>query len=96
MVDQIDLIATVASAFSEFAKLATKNTMNLFDLKEELENLVRVFNDEGNIYLHANKQISPINMDRVYLSRIFTNLITNAKQAEREKIYHQSGCRVGQ
>jgi signal transduction histidine kinase len=25
-------------------------------------------------------------MDRVYLSRIFTNLITNAKQAEREGI----------
>ena len=25
-------------------------------------------------------------MDRVYLSRIFTNLITNAKQAEREGV----------
>jgi signal transduction histidine kinase len=32
----------------------------------------------------SNKQEIPINMDRVYLSRIFTNLITNAKQAERE------------
>lgn len=55
-------------------------------MKEELENLVRVFNEEGNIYLHVNKQNIPINMDRVYLSRIFTNLITNAKQAEREGV----------
>jgi nitrogen fixation/metabolism regulation signal transduction histidine kinase len=85
LVDQIDLIATVASAFSEFAKLPPKHDEH-FDLKEELENLVRVFNEEGNIYLHVNKQNIPINMDRVYLSRIFTNLITNAKQAEREGI----------
>lgn len=85
LVDQIDLIATVASAFSEFAKLPPKHDEH-FDLKEELENLVRVFNEEGNIYLHVNKQNIPINMDRVYLSRIFTNLITNAKQAERDGI----------
>lgn len=85
LVDQIDLVATVASAFSEFAKLPPKNDEN-FDLKEELENLVRVFNEGGNIYLHSNRKEIPINMDRVYLSRIFTNLITNAKQAEREGV----------
>lgn len=85
LVDQIDLIATVASAFSEFAKLPKKND-EVFNLKEELVNLVRVFNEQGNIYLHTNKQEIPVNMDRVYLSRIFTNLITNAKQAEREGV----------
>lgn len=85
LVDQIDLVATVASAFSEFAKLPPKND-EIFNLKEELENLVRVFNEEGNIYLHANKNEIVVNMDRVYLSRIFTNLITNAKQAEREGV----------
>lgn len=85
LVDQIDLVATVASAFSEFAKLPLKNDEN-FDLKEELENLVRIFNEGGNIYLHTNKKEIPIYMDRVYLSRIFTNLITNAKQAERDGV----------
>ena len=85
LVDQIDLVATVASAFSEFAKLPPKNDER-FDLKDELENLVRIFNEEGSIYFHSNKQEIPINMDRVYLSRIFTNLITNAKQAEREGV----------
>ena len=64
MVDQIDLVATVASAFSEFAKLPQKNDER-FDLKDELENLVRIFfNEEGSIYFHSNKQEIPINMDR--------------------------------
>ena len=84
LVDQIDLVATVASAFSEFAKLPPKND-EYFNLKEELENLVRVFNDDGNIYFHANKDMMPVRMDRIYLSRIFTNLITNAKQAVSEQ-----------
>ena len=83
LVDQIDLVATVASAFSEFAKLPPKND-EFFNLKEELENLVRVFNDDGNIYFHANKDMMPVRMDRIYLSRIFTNMITNAKQAVSE------------
>lgn len=85
LVDQIDLIATVASAFSEFAKLPKKDD-EIFNLKEELVSLVRVFNEQGNIYLHTNKQEIMVNMDRVYLSRIFTNLITNAKQAERDGV----------
>ena len=84
LVDQIDLVATVASAFSEFAKLPPKND-EYFNLKEELENLVRVFNDDGNIYFHANKDMMPVRMDRIYLSRIFTNMITNAKQAVSEQ-----------
>lgn len=84
LVDQIDLVATVASAFSEFAKLPTKQDEQ-FDLKTEVENLVRVFNEEGNIYFHANKENILINMDRIYLSRIITNMITNAKQAISDK-----------
>ena len=84
LVDQIDLVATVASAFSEFAKLPPKNDES-FNLKEELENLVRIFNDDGNIYFHANKDLMPVRMDRIYLSRIFTNMITNAKQAVSEQ-----------
>ena len=84
LVDQIDLVATVASAFSEFAKLPPKND-EFFNLKEELENLVRVLNDDRNIYFHENKDLMPVRMDRIYLSRIFTNMITNAKQAVSEQ-----------
>ncbi|ROH96768.1 sensor histidine kinase [Chryseobacterium daecheongense] len=82
MVDQIDLIATVASAFSEFAKLPEKNN-EVINLNAEVEDILRVFNDES-IFLHTNKNNIMINMDRIYLSRIITNLVTNAKQAQSD------------
>lgn len=79
MVDQIDLIATVASAFSEFAKLPEKNN-EVINLNTEVEDILRVFNDDS-IFMHSNKNNIMISMDRIYLSRIITNLVTNAKQA---------------
>ncbi|MEN4758790.1 HAMP domain-containing sensor histidine kinase [Chryseobacterium sp. C39-AII1] len=79
MVDQIDLIATVASAFSEFAKLPEKNN-EVINLNTEVEDILRVFNDDS-IFMHSNKNNIMITMDRIYLSRIITNLVTNAKQA---------------
>ncbi|WP_370897577.1 sensor histidine kinase [Chryseobacterium gossypii] len=83
MVDQIDLIATVASAFSEFAKLPEKNN-EVINLNAEVEDILRVFNDES-IFMHSNKTNIMINMDRIYLSRIITNLVTNAKQAQSDE-----------
>ncbi len=83
MVDQIDLIATVASAFSEFAKLPEKNN-EIINLNTEVEDILRVFNDDS-IFMHSNKSNIMINMDRIYLSRIITNLVTNARQAESEE-----------
>ncbi|MDR6517006.1 HAMP domain-containing sensor histidine kinase [Chryseobacterium camelliae] len=82
MVDQIDLIATVASAFSEFAKLPEKNN-EVINVNAELEDILRVFSDD-NVFLHANKSNIMINMDRIYLSRIITNLVTNARQAKSD------------
>lgn len=82
MVDQIDLIATVASAFSEFAKLPEKNN-EVINLNNEVEDILRVFNDDS-IFLHTNKNNIMINMDRIYLSRIITNLVTNARQAQSD------------
>jgi len=83
MVDQIDLIATVASAFSEFAKLPEKNN-EVINLNNEVEDILRVFNDDS-IFIHSNKSNIMINMDRIYLSRIITNLVTNAKQAQSDE-----------
>lgn len=82
MVDQIDLIATVASAFSEFAKLPEKNN-EVINLNAEITDILRVFNDDQ-IFIHANKTNIMVNMDRIYLSRIITNLVTNAKQAQSD------------
>lgn len=82
MVDQIDLIATVASAFSEFAKLPEKNNETI-NLNAEIEDILRVFSDDS-VFIHTNKSNIMINMDKIYLSRIITNLVTNAKQAQSE------------
>ncbi len=87
MVDQIDLVATVANAFSQFAQLPEKNN-EVFDLNKEIRNIINIFSDEK-IYFHSNKEKIMIEMDKIYLSRIITNLVSNARQAsddERENI----------
>ena len=80
MIDQIDLIAAVANAFSQFAQLPEKNN-EVFSLNQEIRNIVQIFSGDR-IYVHSNQPEIKINMDRIYLNRIITNLVTNAKQAE--------------
>ena len=82
VVDQIDLVAKVASAFSQFAQLPEKNN-ELFNLNREIKNIINIFSDEK-IYFHANNDNIMINMDKIYLSRIITNLVANARQAKDE------------
>lgn len=82
LVDQIDLVATVASAFSQFAQLPEKNN-EIFDLNKEIKNIINVFSDEK-IYFHSNRDIIMVEMDKIYLSRIITNLVANARQAKHE------------
>lgn len=79
MVEQIDLIATVASAFSQFAQLPDKHN-EVFSLNKEISNILGIFNDDS-IFVHANREDIQMNMDKIYLNRIITNLVTNAKQA---------------
>ena len=82
LVDQIDLVATVANAFSQFAQLPEK-TNEVFDLNQEIKDIIHVFSDEK-IYFHANKDSIMIDMDKIYLSRMITNLVGNARQALSE------------
>ncbi|MBH1960014.1 MAG: HAMP domain-containing histidine kinase [Flavobacteriia bacterium] len=82
LVDQIDLVATVASAFSQFAQLPEKNN-EIFDVNKEIRNIINVFSDEK-IYFHSNKDQIMMEMDKIYLSRIITNLVANARQAKHD------------
>ena len=79
MVSQIDLISKVATAFSQFAQLPKRND-EVLNLNNELHNILRIFNDDK-IFVHANKENIIIQMDKIYLSRIITNLVKNALQA---------------
>ncbi|MCT3930618.1 GHKL domain-containing protein [Elizabethkingia anophelis] len=79
VVEQIDLIAEVASAFSEFAKLPEKED-TILNLNEEIKKIVDIF-DKNDIFIHSNKDNIMLKFDKIYISRIMTNLITNAQQA---------------
>lgn len=80
MVHQIDLVAMVATAFSQFAQLPEKDDEH-FNLNREVKEILNFFNDE-NLHLHVNQPVIEVNMDKIYLSRIITNLVNNAVQAK--------------
>lgn len=82
IVEQIDLIASVAGAFSQFAQLPEKQN-ETFELNSEVDSILRIFTDEK-IFVHSNKENIQIHMDKIYLNRIITNLVTNAIQAKDE------------
>ncbi len=79
VIEQIDLIAKVSSAFSQFAQLPEK-VNETFNLNKQIHSILKIFNNDR-IFVHANKENIMIHMDKIYLTRIITNLITNAKQA---------------
>lgn len=82
IIGHIDLITAVTNAFSQFAQLPERHNERI-DLNEEIKNILNVFND-GYIFFHSNERHIQIDMDKIYLSRIITNLVTNAKQATED------------
>ncbi|MGS0747750.1 ATP-binding protein [Halpernia sp. GG3] len=82
MVHQIDLVAAVATAFSQFAQLPEQQN-EVLNLNQQVKEILYVFSDE-NIHIHANQTNIEINIDKIYLSRIIVNLVTNAVQAKVE------------
>lgn len=80
LISQIDLIAEVATAFSKFVQLPEKNNEHLY-LNEEIPAILDVFGTDD-ILFSAGEDPIYMDMDRIFLTRILTNLITNAKQAE--------------
>lgn len=82
VIGQIDVISRVASAFSEFAQLPQKNDEEI-SLNKEVKNVLTIFSDE-NIFVHANHDNIKMKIDKDYLARIITNLVTNASQAKAD------------
>ena len=82
VIGQIDVITRVASAFSQFAQLPQKNDEEI-SLNKEIRNALTIFSDE-NIFIHANQDNILMKIDKDYLTRIITNLVTNASQAKSD------------
>ncbi|KFC18723.1 sensor histidine kinase [Chryseobacterium sp. FH1] len=82
VIGQIDVISRVASAFSQFAQLPEKKDEEV-SLNKEVRNALLIFSDE-NVFVHANHDDILMRIDKDYLTRIITNLVTNASQAKAD------------
>ena len=79
MIQQIDIMSSIASAFSNFAQMPNTNKVKL-NIVEEVKKSLDIFH-ESYISYHPQKSEIITNIDKIQLTRIVTNLVTNAIHA---------------
>jgi len=79
MVQQIDIMSSIASAFSNFAQMPNTNKEKL-NVVEEVKKALDIFHESYISYTPDAKEIIT-KIDKIQLTRIVTNLITNAIHA---------------
>jgi len=79
LIQQIDTMSSIASAFSNFAQMPTQKKEKL-NVVEEVKKDLSIF-QEPYIEFHPQKENIFAKLDKIQLSRIVTNLITNAIHA---------------
>ena len=81
LIQQIDTMSSIASAFSSFAEMPTqkKEKLNIID---EIKLVLNIFH-ESFIYFHHDKEEIIASLDKIQLTRVVTNLITNAIHASK-------------
>jgi len=88
LIQQIDIMSSIASAFSNFAQMPNPNKEKL-NIVEEVKKSLDIFH-EPYIKYHPSKEEIVTKMDKIQLTRIMTNLVTNAihalKNTESPKI----------
>jgi len=82
MILQIDTLTSIASAFSNFAKMPTQNN-EMLNVVAVVRQSLEIFS-ESYIFYHADKDSIIVQLDRIQLTRIITNLVKNAIQALKE------------
>ena len=79
LIQQIDIMSEIASAFSNFAEMPTANKEKL-NIVEEVKKALDIFH-EPYIRYHPDKKEITARVDKIQLTRIITNLVTNAIHA---------------
>ena len=79
LIQQIDTMSSIASAFSNFAQMPTQKKEEL-NVVEEVKKDLNIF-QESYIYYKPKKEKILAKLDKIQLSRVVTNLITNAIHA---------------
>lgn len=79
LIQQIDVMSSIASAFSDFAKMPgqKREQINLVDVVKHATELFT----ESNITFDSTAESIVVNLDKLQVVRIITNLIKNADQA---------------
>jgi len=83
LIKQIDIMSSIASAFSSFAQMPTANKEAL-NIVEEVKKSLDIFHEPYIEYLPGKETIIT-KMDKIQLTRIMTNLVTNAIHALKDK-----------
>ena len=79
IIQQIDTMSSIASAFSNFAEMPSHKKEDL-NVVEVVKKGLDIFH-ESYIYFHPEKKSIVAKLDKIQLTRIVTNLITNANHA---------------
>jgi len=82
LIQQIDTMSSIASAFSNFAQMPVQKKEEL-NVVEEVKKDLSVF-QESYIFYNPEKEKIIAKLDKIQLSRVITNLITNAIHALSE------------
>lgn len=94
MIQQIDIMSSIASAFSNFAQMPNTNKEEL-NIVEELKKSLDIFH-EPFIEYHPSKKEIFLKMDKIQLTRIMTNLVTNAIHALKNQEHPKIEIRVSE
>ena len=79
LIQQIDTMSSIASAFSNFAQMPTQKKVEM-NVVEEVKKDLNIF-QEPYIFYYPEKEIIIAKLDKIQLTRVVTNLITNAIHA---------------
>ena len=83
LLQQIDTMSSIASAFSSFAQMPAQNKETL-NVVTEVKLALDLFR-EPFIHFYPEKKAIYADLDKIQLTRIITNLMTNAIQAVRNE-----------
>jgi len=83
LIQQIDIMSSIASAFSNFAQMPNPNREEL-NIVEEVKRALDIFHEPYIVYSPEKDKIIT-QLDKIQLTRIVTNLVTNSIHSLKDR-----------
>lgn len=94
LIQQIDIMSSIASAFSNFAQMPNPNKEEL-NIVEEVKRALDIFHEPYIAYKPAKDKIIT-QLDKIQLTRIVTNLVTNSIHSLKDRENPEITVRVSE